>query len=175
MKCFRRTLLTSPICEDSMKSSAPLAVAGILSCILVLSCNQSRQASERNPPATSYQIGSFELQDSGSSQKIRGAVVTSAFFHGATVAPLLGRGFLPAEYAPGRQQVVMVSQRFWQQQYGGDPRIIGTTLRLNGQTFTVIGIMPTAFDLPSGVDVWMPRASTQQSALSSQPENLRMR
>jgi len=53
---------------------------------------------------------------------------------------------------------VMLSQRFWQQQFGGDPRIIGTAMRLNGQTCTVIGIMPTTFDFPPGVEIWMPKA-----------------
>ena len=139
-----------------MKSSAPLVV-GIFSCILV-GCGQITQTSERNPPDTSYQVGSFEFRDDGSSQKVRGASVTPAFFQGAKIAPLLGRGFLPVEYDSSRRQVVMLSQRFWQQQFGGDPRTIGRTMRLNGETFTVIGIMPTTFDVPAGVDVWIPKA-----------------
>jgi putative ABC transport system permease protein len=100
-----------------------------------------------------------QLQNSGSSQKVRGASVAPAFFQSAKVPPLLGRGFLPEEYGSGRQQqVVMVSQRFWQQRLGGDPRVIGSPMRLNGQTFTVIGILPTRFDVPSGVDIWVPKA-----------------
>jgi putative ABC transport system permease protein len=74
------------------------------------------------------------------------------------VPTLLGRGFLPDEYASGRQQVVIVSHRLWQQRFGGDSRLIGTTMRLNGQAFTLIGIMPAVFDIPSGVDIWMPKA-----------------
>ena len=143
-----------------MKSSAPapVAVAGVLGCILIAGCVQTREANVPNPPATSYQVGSFELQDSGSSQRVRGASVTPAFFQSEKVSPLLGRGFLPEEYSSGRQQVVMVSQRFWQQRLSGDPRIIGTAMHLNRQTFTVIGIMPTMFDVPAGVDIWVPKA-----------------
>jgi len=89
---------------------------------------------------------------------VRGASVAPAFFQSAKVPPLLGRGFLPEEYGSDRQQVVMLSERFWQQRLGGDPRIIGATLRLNGQSFTVIGILPMTFDVPSGVDVWVPKA-----------------
>jgi len=70
----------------------------------------------------------------------------------------LGRGFLPEEYSSSRQQVVMLSHRLWQERFRGDPRIIGTTMRLNGQAFTVIGVMPTTFDVPSGVDIWVPKA-----------------
>ena len=141
-----------------MKASVSLSVAGILSCILILGCVQTPQASAPNPPASSYQIGSFELQDGGNFQKVRGASVTATFFQIAKVMPLLGRGFLPEEYSSSRQQVVLVSQRLWQQQFGGDPRIIGMTMHLNGKTFTVIGIMPTMFDVPSGVDIWVPKA-----------------
>jgi len=140
-----------------MKSSAPLAVAGIVSCILMVGCVLTPQASDPNPPAGSYQIGLFELQDSGSLQKLRGASVTETFFQFARVVPLLGRGFLPEEYSSSRRQVVLVSQRFWQRQFGKDPRIIGMTIQLNGQNFTVIGVMPTMFDVPSGVDIWVPK------------------
>jgi len=142
-----------------MKLSAPFAVAGILSCVLIAGCVQTPQASAPNPPATSYQVSSFELRgDGGSSQKVRGALVTAAFFQSAKVMPLLGRGVLPEEYSSGRQQVVIVSWRFWQQHNGGDPRIIGTTLNLNEQIYTVIGVMPAMFDVPSGVDIWVPKA-----------------
>ena len=141
-----------------MKSSAPLAVAEVLGCILIAGCVQTREANVPSPPATSYQVGSFELQGSGSSQKVHGASVTPVFFQSAKMPTLLGRGFLPEEYRSGKQQVVMVSHRLWQQRFGGDPRIIGTTMRLNGQAFTVIGIMPTTFDVPSGVDFWVPMA-----------------
>ena len=103
-----------------MKSSAFSAGAGILGCILIVACSQTREASAFNPPAGSYQVGSFELMESGNSQTIRGASVTPAFFEGAKVAPLLGRGFLAEEYNSSRQKVVMVSNRFWKRQFGGD-------------------------------------------------------
>jgi MacB-like periplasmic core domain len=141
-----------------MKSSAPVAVAGVLGCILIAGCVQPREANVPNPPATSYQVVSFKLQNGGSSQQVRGASVTPAFLQSAKVSPLLGRGFLPEEYRSGRQQVVMVSHRFWQQRLSGDPRIIGTTRHLNGQTFTVIEIMPTMFEVPAGVAIWVPKA-----------------
>src|SRR5262249_1450254 len=150
MKCSCFTFSPAPSWGGlSMKSSAALAVLGIFSCILLVCCGQITQPSERNPPDTTYQVGSFEFGDNGTSQKVRSASVTAAFFQGAKIVPLLGRGFLPVEYDSRRTQVVMLSQRFWQQQFGGDPRIIGKTMRLNGQTFTVIGIMPTTFDVPS--------------------------
>jgi putative ABC transport system permease protein len=144
--------------EDNVKSSAPLAVAGVLGCILIAGCFQTREANVPSPPVTSYQVGSFELQESGSSQKIRGASVTPVFFQSAKIPTLLGRGFLPVDYGSGTQQVVMVSHRLWQKRFRGDPRIIGISIRVNGQAFTVIGIMPTTFNVPPGVDIWVPTA-----------------
>ena len=142
-----------------MKSPEFLAVTAILSCSLVMSCIQTPQASAPNPPTTSYQVGSFELIDSdGSSHQVRGASVTTAFFQSAKITPLLSRGFLQEEYSSSQHQVVMISQHFWQQQLGGSPQVIGTTIHLNGQAVTVIGIMPTSFDVPTGVDIWVPKA-----------------
>jgi len=149
--------LGKAVLEDNMKSCAPVVVAGILSCFLTVGCFQNHQETPSNPPATSYQVVEFELRDSGSSQKVRGASVTAAFFQNTKVAPLLGRSFLPEEYSSSRQQVAIVSHRFWQQQFGGDPRVIGMTMHLNQQNFTVIGIMPAMFDVPSGIDIWVPR------------------
>lgn len=160
VKLSCRTLSTRPTLEDNVKSSAPLAVAAVLGCILMAGCNQTREANVPSPPASSYQVGSFEIQESRGSQTVRGASVTPIFFQTAKMPTLLGRGFLPEEYGLGRQQVVVVSHRLWQQRFAGDPRIIGTTMRLNGQAFTVIGIMPTEFDVPAGVDIWLPKAGS---------------
>jgi len=141
-----------------MKPSVPPAVAVVLGCIFMAACVQTREANVPTPPAASFQVGSFDLQQSGSSQKLRGASVTPVFFQTASTPTFLGRGFLPGEYGSSGQQVVMLSHRFWQQRFAGDPRIIGSTMRLNGQAFTVVGVMPTTFDFPSGVDIWVPKA-----------------
>jgi len=125
--------------------------------MFMTACVQTREANVSSPPATSFQVASFELQESGSSQKVRGASVTPVFFQTASTPTYLGRGFLPGEYGSSGAQVVMLSHRFWQQKFGGDPRIIGSTMRLNGQSFTVVGIMPTTFDVPAGVDLWVPK------------------
>lgn len=149
---------TRPILEDNVKSSAFLAVAGVLGGILIAGCVQSREANVPRPPATSYQVGSFELREGGSPQNVRGASVTPVFFQAAKMPTLLGRNFIPEDYGSGRQQVAILSHRLWQQRFRGDPRIIGSTIRFNGQAFTVVGIMPRTFDVPSGVDIWVPKA-----------------
>jgi putative ABC transport system permease protein len=70
-----------------------------------------------------------------------GVDVTSDFLNVLRVKPHLGRGFLPEEGQPGRDRVVMVSTRFWQERLGGDPGIIGRQLRLDGESHTIVGVL----------------------------------
>jgi predicted permease len=74
------------------------------------------------------------------------------------VHPFLGRGFLPGEDRPGNGQVVVLSRSFWQQHFAGSREAIGQTIRLNGETYTVVGVMPEEFVFPLPVtQLWAPR------------------
>src|SRR5579884_1215800 len=75
----------------------------------------------------------------------RAALVSQNFFPGIQAAPAIGRTFTPEEAIPGGPAAAMVSYEFWKQQYAGDPAIIGSSLRLNGIVFTVIGVTPDSF------------------------------
>jgi hypothetical protein len=157
LSCGTRS--TGAILEDNVKPFAALAVAGVLGGVLIAGSAQTREANMPSPSATRYQVGSFELQESGPPQKVRGASVTPSFFQIAKTPTLYGRGFIPEDYGSGKQRAVILSHRLWQQRFGGDPQVIGSTIRLklNGQAFTVIGVMPPTFDVPSGVDIWLPK------------------
>lgn len=65
------------------------------------------------------------------------------------VKPLMGRWFLPEEDKPGSPRVVVLHHALWQQRFGSDPNIIGQQLTFDAQLFTVIGVMPAAFEFPS--------------------------
>jgi predicted permease len=73
------------------------------------------------------------------------ALVSDNYFPVVGVTPSAGRAFLPDETTSSAQPVAMVSHDFWQQNYAGDGSVIGSTLRLNGVAFTVIGVTPAAF------------------------------
>jgi len=63
------------------------------------------------------------------------------------VPPLLGRYFLPAEDLPGHDQAIVLSYDLWRHRFGGDPAIVGRTIRQTGQSmrdYTVVGVMPLA-------------------------------
>lgn len=92
-------------------------------------------------------------------ERIAGTLVSAEFFATFRVAPLLGRAFAPEEFQPGRNQVVLLSHRYWQQHYGGAPDAVGRTMRLDGTVVTIIGVMPPSFDyrlLWGGSALWRP-------------------
>jgi len=60
---------------------------------------------------------------------------------------LHGRGFLPAEDSPGSPQVVVLSYGLWQRRFGSDPRVVGSSVKLDGRLYTVVGILPAHFQL----------------------------
>ena len=70
--------------------------------------------------------------------------------------PALGRFFTPDEDKPGGPNVLVLSHALWQQHFGGDPGLVGRTLRMNENEYTVIGVTAPGFGLYDPVDVWMP-------------------
>lgn len=75
-----------------------------------------------------------------------GELVTSNYFQAMGVKPILGRGFLPEEnLTPNGHPVVVISQPVWEQHFNADANILGKTVFLNGEQFTVIGVMPESF------------------------------
>jgi putative ABC transport system permease protein len=100
------------------------------------------------PPADSYRVDNFALLFDGNAQTVHGASVTPGFFQAAHTLPFVGRLFTPEEYKSGRALVVVLRHRFWEERFKSDPTSIGKALQLNGQDFTIIGVMPPTFDLP---------------------------
>ena len=64
------------------------------------------------------------------------------------VSPVMGRTFTKEEETPGKDKVILLHYQTWQILFGSDREIVGTTLRLDGQPYTVIGVMPEGFDFP---------------------------
>src|SRR5437773_385999 len=83
---------------------------------------------------------------------------TPGLFAMLRVNAMLGRTFLPEEGTPGADRVAILSQSFWERHFGGSPGTIGRKIQLDAQPYTVIGVMPAAFDFPPGgnVDIWTP-------------------
>src|SRR5438552_14010795 len=90
-------------------------------------------------------------------QSVPGVWVTPEFFGLLDVPPLLGRTFTADEGQPGKDDVLVISHRLWQRQFGGDPAIIGHTVRFLQRPMTVVGVMPSHFSFPwADCDYWRP-------------------
>ena len=85
---------------------------------------------------------------------VRGAPVTGRFFEVLGVNPVLGRVFAPADDVEGAENVLLLSYGLWQRRYGGTADVIGRRLILDDLPFTIVGVMPSGFEYPIGVDLW---------------------
>jgi predicted permease len=100
---------------------------------------------------------SFALTGQGQPQQLPGSRVTTNLFSVLGVKPALGRGFLPTEGKPGTGYVAVLSHGLWLRDFGGDPRAVGRKIRLNGETYTVAGVMPAGFQFPDrNSELWVP-------------------
>jgi len=105
---------------------------------------------------TAYHDASLTLTGRDRPLHLVSEVVTSGFFETLDVMPLLGRGFLLEDEKPGSRTVVL-SHDFWRMQLASDPNIVGKTLTLDGQSFTVVGVMPQGFRYPiesPAIELW---------------------
>ena len=101
------------------------------------------------------------LRGDGEPEEVMGAGVSAAYFDVLGVRPALGRPFTAAEDRPGVEGVAVLSHAFWTRRFGGDLGTLGRTLRLDGEPFTVVGIMGPGFHPPEAVhhgdvEVWYP-------------------
>ncbi|MGH9163736.1 MAG: ADOP family duplicated permease [Vicinamibacteraceae bacterium] len=137
-----------------------------------------RRSSRELSALSAVSSAEFNLTGTGEPERLYGARVSSNFFSTVGIEPAIGRAFAPDEDEPGRDQVVILSHDLWVGRFGADYRIIGRPLSLNGQAFTVIGVMPRDFLFPVGrqlhqyvpfgprVDIWKPMAFSKDEATS---------
>jgi putative ABC transport system permease protein len=94
----------------------------------------------------------------GGSEPERMDLVTASasFFQILGIEPHAGRLFLPADEQAGHAPVVVLSHALWQQRFGGDASVLGKTITLNGQNYTVIGVTPPGLQYPKEAEAWIP-------------------
>ena len=84
--------------------------------------------------------------------------VSADFFNVLKSSPLLGRVFVADEYRPARSHVVVVSRDLWSRRFSGDRALLGKSLTLDRQNYTVVGVMPPDLQIPERCEIWMPLA-----------------
>ncbi len=95
------------------------------------------------------QQGSAPLGAAGRPSQVGVLSATPGIFSVLKVQPQLGRTYTESETRPGNEHVAILMYSLWREQFGGDPGIVGKTIRLNGFPYTVIGVMPQSFHMPS--------------------------
>jgi predicted permease len=107
---------------------------------------------------TAYAGGGIRLKESERVESIPGVRVATNFFATFGVQPLLGRTFPNEEGFANGPPVMILSHRLWQQRYGGDPQVVGRTLKTDTGAVMVVGVMPADFEFPSYAQAWTPLA-----------------
>jgi predicted permease len=116
----------------------------------------------------SYENDGFNLTGAGTPLRITADSASASLFPLLGVSPIIGRTFSEAETQPGADRVVVLSHNLWQNQYGGDPGVLGKTVKLDEKSYTIIGVMPASFRFPSDsappserVQLWVPLSFPQ--------------
>ncbi|HXR97540.1 MAG TPA: ABC transporter permease [Terriglobales bacterium] len=105
----------------------------------------------------------MNLGGAGTPAMVQGFLVSTNFFKILPSTPIRGRTFLPEEGQPGHDREVILSQALWQQQFNGNPAIVGQTIQLDQMAYTVVGIMGKDAVYPQTAALWMPMAITPQA------------
>ncbi|PYR62043.1 MAG: hypothetical protein DMF91_08090 [Acidobacteria bacterium] len=98
----------------------------------------------------------------GDPVRVHHSSVTANLLSLLGVGPAIGQGFQDGDDTTGRSHVALVSDRLWRSHFGADPAILGKPIRLNGESYTVVGVMPAGFSFPNegkilmSPDVWTP-------------------
>jgi putative ABC transport system permease protein len=106
-----------------------------------------------------YTGGSFILTNAGEPLRIQSCEISAALFPVLGAKPLIGRSFLTEDERGGQDRIALISYRLWQRRFGGDPGLLQKQITLDGQGYTVVGVMPDGFEFPiqpERVEVWTP-------------------
>ncbi|HUI41914.1 MAG TPA: ABC transporter permease [Terriglobia bacterium] len=115
----------------------------------------------RNENPSLGQVAGFRgetanLTGAGEPVRLIGAEASASLFPLLGVSPVVGRGFSPQEEQPDRNRVVLLSNALWRSRFASDPAVVGKPVKLDGNFFTVVGVMPVGFDFPNQSDFWTP-------------------
>jgi hypothetical protein len=111
-----------------------------------------------------YSGGDMTLTGAGAAEGVVAGAVTADFFPLLGVLPALGRNFTQEEDTPNGPKAVILGHGLWQSRFGGAADLLGRTITLNEQSYTVVGILPARFQYPEPFQLWIPLALSETSA-----------
>ncbi|MEM7353475.1 MAG: ABC transporter permease [Acidobacteriota bacterium] len=104
---------------------------------------------------TSFQP-QFAVTGHGEPERVTGALVTANFFDTLGVSTVVGRGFAAEEGRDGGDRAVVLAHGYWQRRFGADPGIVGSSLLVDGEAHTVLGVLPQGFAYSADTEIWRP-------------------
>ncbi|HSE37628.1 MAG TPA: ABC transporter permease, partial [Blastocatellia bacterium] len=125
---------------------------------------------------SAYTFANMNLSGAGEPERLLAVRTSANLFSLVGAVPLLGRPFLAEEDKEGANRVAILSHALWQRRFSSDSRIVGESVTLNNQSYTVVGVMPASFQFPVGfgylgkvlndpVDLYIPIAATGHEAV----------
>ncbi len=103
-----------------------------------------------------YAWNEINLTGDGEPQKIQAFQISANLFGMLGVQPQLGRTLLPEEEERGKDQEIILGHALWEQRYASDSRIVGKSVKVDGKSFTIVGVMAKGFDFPMPAEAWIP-------------------
>src|SRR6266542_2700373 len=139
-------------------SGSPSSVIGSATFVEVKAQSQSLAR------IAAYSGGEMTLAGVGTAERVVAGAVTADFFPLLGVQPALGRNFTREEDTPNGLKAAILGHGLWQSRFGGDADVLGRTITLNEQSYTVVGILPARFQYPEPFQLWIPLALSETSA-----------
>jgi len=119
---------------------------------------EARAQSQSLTRIAAYSGGEMNLTGAVSAERVVAGAVTADFFPLLGVQPALGRNFTREEDTPNGPKAAILGHSLWQSRFGGDADVLGRTITLNEQNYTVVGILPARFQYPEPFQLWTPLA-----------------
>lgn len=130
-----------------------------------------RQQSRAFSALAEYHSMAFTLLGEGEPDRVQTGVVSADFFDVLGVRPVLGRGFRHDDEMAGAPPVLILSHGYWSNRFGGDPRVLGRTLRMNDRPITIVGVLPPLPAYPGEDDVYLPTMACPYRSAERQIHN----
>src|SRR5262249_52532402 len=117
---------------------------------------------------SAYSAAGVNLRSEEDAERVRVAFVSPSLLPLMGIRTAAGRGFSPEEEEPGRDRVVLLSDRYWRSRFAADPSVVGRSIQINGAPHAIVGILPADLEFPPlrRADIWAPLALTAQDLQS---------
>ena len=109
---------------------------------------------------SSFRGSNFNVTGKEGARRYNGALVEANIFQLTRIKPLMGREFSPADNLPGSEPVLIIGYEMWQNQFNGSAQVIDQSVRIDGVSHRVVGVMPEGYAFPLNAELWKPLQTT---------------